>query len=270
VKSGLASINILVTRPVAQSAALSRLIRDAGGEPIACPALDIQPLAQEQMESVLRSLPLFDLIIFTSPNAARLGMPHILKRGGLPAQAKVAAVGPGTAAELKKSDVRDIIVPQHGFDSEALLEKIARMPIDGARALIVRGQGGRALLGETLRSRGAVVEYLECYRRVKRDRDMLDLRSRSGRDAVKACIATSSNIVENLFGMAGPGGCSWLCSMPFVVSHPRVAAAAFSYGVQSVFVAGNGDEALVKGLQTWFARLRPLPGHVMCEFTPKI
>ena len=256
-KSELANIKILVTRPVAQSEGLARLIRDAGGEPIACPALDIQPLAEEQMESALRSLPLLDLIIFISPNAARLGMPHILKRGGLPAQARVAAVGPGTAAELKKSGVRDIIVPEHGSDSEALLKKIARVAIDGARTLIVRGQGGRAQLGETLRSRGAVVEYLECYRRVTPDRDMLDLRSRSDRDAVKACLATSSNIVENLFGMAGPQGCSWLCSIPFFVSHPRVAAAAFSRGVQSVFVAGNGDEALVKGVQTWFARLTP-------------
>ena len=105
-------------------------------------------------------------------------------------------------------------------------------------------------------SRGATVEYLECYRRVKPDRDMRELLSRMGRDGMKACLATSSTILENLFEMAGAAGRSWLCSTPFFVPHPRVAATAFSRGVQCVFVAGNGDEALVAGLETWFARLR--------------
>jgi hypothetical protein len=49
-----------------------------------------------------------------------------------------------------------------------------------------------------------------------------------------------------------------LLGTPFFVPHPRVAATAFSRGVERVFVAGNGDEALVAGLITWFARLRPL------------
>jgi hypothetical protein len=41
------------------------------------------------------------------------------------------------------------------------------------------------------------------------------------------------------------------------VAHPRVATTAFSRGVQVVFIAGNGDAALVEGLQVWFARRRP-------------
>jgi uroporphyrinogen-III synthase len=185
-------------------------------------------------------------------------MPHILTHGGLPAHAKVAAVGPGTVAELKKSGVRNIISPKTGFDSEALIGELSTMPFGGGRVLIVRGCGGREFLGQTLRSRGATVEYLECYRRVKPDRDMRELLSRLGRDGMKACLATSSNIVENLFEMAGAAGRSWLCSMPFFVPHPRVAATAFSRGVQCVFVAGSGDAALVAGLEIWFARLRPL------------
>jgi len=159
-------------------------------------------------------------------------------------------------AELKKNGVRNIISPKAGFDSEALLGELTAMPHGGGRVLIVRGLGGREYLGETLRSRGAAVEYLECYRRVKPERDMRELLSRPGREGIKGCLATSSNIVGNLFEMAGATGRSWLCSLPFFVPHPRVAATAFSRGVQCVFVAGNGDEVLVAGLETWFARLR--------------
>ena len=257
-KLQLAGAEILVTRPAEQSVQLARLIRDAGGEPIMFPALEIEPLAETGLASGLNHLPHFDLMVFVSPNAARAAMPQIQKAGGLPAHTKVAAVGPGTAAELKKTGVRNIILPGQGFDSEALIGELSTMPLGGRRVLIVRGRGGREFLGETLRLRGATVEYLECYRRVKPDRDMRELLSRPGRDGMKACLATSSSIVENLFEMAGAAGRSWLCGMPFFVSHPRVAATAFSRDVQCVFVAGNGDEALVAGLQTWFARLRPL------------
>jgi uroporphyrinogen-III synthase len=89
---------------------------------------------------------------------------------------------------------------------------------------------------------------------VKPARDTRELVSWLDSDAIKACIATSSNIVENLFEMVGTAGCTRLCAVPFFVPHPRVAAAAFSRGVQCVFVAGGGDEALVAGIQTWFAR----------------
>jgi uroporphyrinogen-III synthase len=223
------------------------------------PALAIEPLAEDAaVAPAFGRLVSFGLVIFISPNAVRLGMPHILKHGGLPAGVRVAAIGPGTAAELKKSGVRDIISPQQGFDSEALLGEFSNMQLAGRRVLIVRGQGGREYLGDALGSRGATVEYLECYRRVRPDRDMRELASNIGRDGIKACLATSSTIVQNLFEMAGAADLSWLCNVPFFVPHARVAATAFSRGARCIFVAGNGDEALVEGVQTWLARLRPL------------
>lgn len=252
----LAGVEILVTRPADQSAGLARLVRDAGGLPILFPALQIEPLAEAAGAPVLDHLPQFDLVVFISPNAVRMAMPHIQKKGGLPARAKVAVIGPGTVAELKKSGVRNIISPQEGFDSEALIGELSAVPLAGSRVLIVRGQGGREFLADALRSRGATVDYLECYRRVKPDRDLRELLSQPGRDEVKACIATSASIVENLFEMAGAAGRAWLCAVPFFVPHPRVAVAAFSRGAHTVFVAGNGDEALVAAAQTWFARLR--------------
>jgi uroporphyrinogen-III synthase len=258
VTKDLAGIGIVVTRPAAQSDRLVRLIQDAGGEPILVPGLEIQPLDLASLEPVLKRLVRVDLLIFISPNAVRMSMPHILQRGALAAKTKIAAVGPETSAELRKYGMREIITPQYGFDSEALLQELFTLPLDGSHVVIVRGQGGRALLGETLQSRGAIVEYLECYRRLKPHNDMLKLRSNSNGPAVNACLATSRMIVQNLFEMAGTKGEAWLRSVPFFVSHPRVAATAFSRGVQVVFMAGNGDAALVEGLRIWFARRRPL------------
>jgi uroporphyrinogen-III synthase len=254
----LSGMGIVVTRPTAQSDRLLGLIADAGGEPILFPAVEIQALDVTMLEPMLARLPSADLLIFISPNAVRMSMPHILRRGALAARTKIAAVGPATSAELRKYGMQDIILSQQGFDSEALLEELSALPLGQSHVVIIRGQGGRALLGETLRSRGAVVDYLECYRRSKPHNDMLELRLNSGGSAVKACLATSPMIVENLFDMAGAEGEAWLRSIPFFVSHPRVAATAFSLGVQTVFIAGTGDEALVEGLKIWSARHRPL------------
>ena len=255
-KPELSGVGVLITRPDGQSRRVAELIEAAGGEPILFPAIRIESLPEVDRAMALCDLQQFRLFIFVSPNAVRTAMPHILKRGGLPARAKVAAVGPGTATELKKSAVRHIISPQEGFDSEALIRELASLPLSGSRILVIRGQGGRELLGETLHSRGAKVEYLECYRRVMPDRNMEELLPLWRSGTLKACIATSSTIVRNLHEMAGAAGRPWLLGTPFFVSHPRVAATAFSSGAQRVFVAGNGDEALVAGMKTWFARLR--------------
>jgi uroporphyrinogen-III synthase len=253
VSARLTGQGILVTRPVDQCTRLAQLIRNAGGEPLLFPAMEIEALPDATFSSAVSRLGHIDIMVFVSPSAVRAGLPGILRHGGIGDRIKVAAVGPGTAAELKRNGVKNIISPKNGFDSEALLDEFSGMDLEGVRALIVRGQGGREFLPQHLRARGAMVDYFECYRAVKPQRDMREL---VGRDGIRACLATSSKIVENLFEMAGMTEIAWLRGIPFFVPHPRVAATAFELGAQCVFVAGSGDEALVAALQTWFARLR--------------
>jgi uroporphyrinogen-III synthase len=174
----------------------------------------------------------------------------------------VAAIGPATAAELEKSGLKKdgpkvIITGRAGFDSEALLEVLSRDRVAGKKIAIFRGKGGRELLGETLRSRDAEVEYIECYRRVRPDGDMHALLPRWRRGEIVATVATSAEIVANLFGMAGEPGLGCLRRTPMFVPHPRVAAAAFQYGAHDLMVTGGGDEALAAGIETWFGRVRP-------------
>ncbi len=61
----------------------------------------------------------------------------------------------------------EVIAPQDGFDSEAViaLPEFAADAVRGRKVLIFRGDGGRELLADTLRERGASVEYVTCYRR---------------------------------------------------------------------------------------------------------
>ncbi|HEV8695780.1 MAG TPA: uroporphyrinogen-III synthase [Lysobacter sp.] len=255
-KEPLAGIGVLVTRPEHQSQRLAELIRSLGGEPLLFPAMEIVALPDEATAPVLKRLPQFDLAVFTSQNAARLAMQRIAQAGGLPAGMRVAVLGPGTASELKRFGVREMITPEADFDSEALLDALSGLKLAEKRVVIFRGQGGRELLGESLRRRGAEVEYVECYRRARPRRDLAELMPLWQQGSLRASLATSSEIVTNLFDMAGEACRPWLCQTPMFVSHPHVAATAFAFGVHTVFVTRMGDEALASGLETWFGRLR--------------
>jgi uroporphyrinogen-III synthase len=76
---------------------------------------------------------------------------------------------------------------------------------------------------------------------------------RDGR--ISAWMATSGEILDNLFSLAA-GHEELLRNTALFVSHPHVAARAFSRSVKVIFVTAGGDKGLVGGLQTWFCRLR--------------
>ena len=154
----LAGAGVLVTRPEHQAGPLVDAIEAAGGRAVRFPAIDISPLPAEAVDAAAAGLHDPDIAIFVSPNAVRHGLDH----GGA---ARVAAVGPATAAALEAAGRPAHIRPQGGFDSEHLLAEPELNDVAGRVVRIIRGQSGRELLADTLRERGAVVEYLTVYTR---------------------------------------------------------------------------------------------------------
>jgi uroporphyrinogen-III synthase len=256
----LAGIGVVVTRPAQQSAGLARRVEALGGTPILFPGLAIDALPTPAFDPAG-----LDLAIFVSPNAVDCAVATIEAAGGLRAQTRIAALGPATAMHIEAAGLnrpaREILLPHDGFDSEALLACLPAPQVAGRRVAIFRGEGGRELLGETLRERGARVEFIETYRRSRPRAELDTLLPRWQSGEIRALLATSAEIVGNLFAMAGTAA-QFLRATPMFVPHPRVAAAAFHHGVQSLMVAGNGDEALAAGLETWFGGLRPAPTAV--------
>lgn len=253
----LAGAAIVITRPVHQAAHLAASIRELGGEPVVFPGVAIVPVAQPRLSQALSVLPGVHWVIFASPNAARIGMQAIASAGGMPPAARVAAIGPGTATELENSGVRNVITPRAGHDSESLAACPELVEVGGKRVLIVRGVGGRELLARTLAQRGAEVSYLECYRRSRPLSGDAEIDALWHGRAIAGWTATSAEIVDNLFEIAGERGRRWLCRTPLFVTHSRIAANAFRLAVETIVVTAPGDAGLVAGLATWICRLRP-------------
>ena len=252
-RRGLDGVGVLVTRPAEQAALLAREIRQMGGVPTVFPGVEIEPLEPSSLVPTLRRVAGIDLVIFVSPTAVRLGLPLMIERFGPLDQLRVAAVGHSTAAELKKHGLRDIIVPDKSSGSEALAASAQLSQVAGWSVLVVRGEGGNDVLESILRGRGAQVSLLACYRRRLPDMTFSEVEPlwRDGR--IGAWMATSGEILDNLFRLAGEQD-DLLRNTPLFVNHPHVAMRGFSRAVKVIFVTAGGDKGFVAGLLTWFCR----------------
>jgi uroporphyrinogen-III synthase len=230
---------ILVTRPRAQAQRLARLIEAAGGRAELFAAIEI---ADVPPPAALARLHEFDLAIFVSPTAVAKAMPRVR---AWPPALRVAAVGSGTRRELEKHGIANVIAPQSGADSEALLATPALGDVAGKRIAILRGDGGRALLADTFVERGAQVEYITCYRR---------LAPRPPAHAWKpgelaAVTVSSSQGLDNLFQVLDR---ELLRSTPMFVPHARIAERARARAVREVVLAGHSDEEMLDRLVAYF------------------
>jgi uncharacterized protein HemX/uroporphyrinogen-III synthase len=236
---------ILVTRPAGQAERLAALVSAAGGRPFLFPAIEIERLPARP----LPGLDEFDLAVFVSPTAVDCAFERI-KHAGVP----VAAVGSGTRRALQALGAREVLAPESGADSEALLALPELHEVAGKRILIVRGEGGREVLADTFAARGARTEYLECYRRMLPHADMAPVTAAWDRGEIDALTVSSNASLDNLITLLGVPR---LAAKPLFVNHARVAEHAHEVGVPEVIVAGPGDEEMAEALVAYFAS-RPM------------
>jgi len=241
----LAGRAIVITRPAEQAQRLAELIATQGGQPILFPLLAIAPLDDySTFDNTIAHLDSFDWAIFISSNAVQQGMPRV--RPPLPPKLRFAAIGSSTAAELAEFGVYQVLTPKQRFDSEHLLALPQMQEVADQRIVIFRGQGGRELLAEQLRERGAEVVFAECYRRVNPQTDAGDLPRLWQNNQLHAVVVTSSEALRNLIALAG--NAEWLRSTLLCVNHPRIAELARSHGLRVAVAEEPGDEAMLQCL----------------------
>lgn len=249
--------HVVVTRPAGQATHLAEALRTAGAVPVLFPVLAIAPLTDKTaLVDTIINLDRYDLAIFVSPNAVQMALAETLQRRPWPAKLRVATVGRSSEAALQNHDLagqeRAVLCPAGRFDSEALLELPELQEIHGRRIVIFRGDGGRELLAEQLRARGAEVHYACCYTRTRPTQSpdpLLQLWEAGQLDAV---TVTSSEGLHNLVVMLGRLGLAWLKKTPLFVPHARIAATADAYGIHSVVLTDPADAGLMAGLLRYF------------------
>ncbi|WP_292967598.1 uroporphyrinogen-III synthase [Nitrosomonas sp.] len=251
----LAGKGILITRPLHQAGNLATQIKLLGGEPWLFPVLEISDSENRQplLDTIVR-LDEFDLAIFVSPNAVEKVMSLIRAGRGWPRHVSVATVGKGSARALERYGITRVIVPEDGSDSEALLRMPQLQVMQNRRVVIFRGNDGRKLLGDTLRNRGANVEYVECYHRHKPEIDPLPLLKHWRNNGIQAVIISSSEGLDNLIDMIGETGKQLLEATPVFTAHDRIECKAVASGIRKIYRTSLGDEGTVQGLLEYFGK----------------
>lgn len=244
---------ILVTRPREQAGTLAARIEAEGGTPLLYPAMEIDDVADPApVLRVLERLEEFEIAIFVSPTAVSKGLALARKRGSWPASVRTAGVGKGTREELSRHGIAGAFSPESGADSEALLALPELAEVAGKRILIFRGEGGRELLGDTLKARGAFVERVACYRRSPPRQDTAPILSAWVHGTIHAVTTSSSAGLSFLHAALGTEGAHYLEETPLFVSHPRIAEQARRLRAAKIVVAGPGDGEMVNALVAYF------------------
>ena len=252
----LKGTGVLVTRPAHQAGELCRLVEEHGGRALRFPCIEIGPPDNPAaLASLLAGIDSFDLAVFISPNSvARLA--ERLPVARWPERLQLAAVGQGTARALQALGRPVTLVPDARFDSEALLAIPRLADMAGARVVIFRGEGGRPLLGDTLRQRGAEVHYAALYRRRL---PAVDADAQLARwDEVDLVSVTSGETLQNLLTLLGDSGRERLVQTPLLVVAERTRDEALKCGFTEVVVAPRADPvAIVATLCSWVGTAVP-------------
>ena len=241
---------IVVTRPRAQASKLAGLIAEQGGEVVLFPLLEISPVADcGPMRPVIARLETYSLAVFISPNAVAFSLPDILGSRTWPRSLRPVAIGQSTVALLARYGLGDALVPAARFDSEAVLElpELQRASVAGRRVLILRGNGGRELLADQLRERGAEVDCVSCYQR-SAPPDAAPLVALWRYGGLDALTISSSEGLRNLHNLLDASTHICLRSTPVFVPHQRIADLAKELALQRVILSGPGDAGIISAL----------------------
>ncbi|HLU62035.1 MAG TPA: uroporphyrinogen-III synthase [Gammaproteobacteria bacterium] len=236
---------VIVTRPEGRGEALCERIRALGGEALFFPTIHIAPLPPPGLPA---SAP--DWMVFVSA-AAIEHAPRALRE--IAANARLATVGEGTARALRSAGLAVEIVPDRQ-ESEGLLDAPAFREMRGRRVWIVRGRGGRELLADTLRKRGAEVQFIEVYERQVPEASVTPLMDwwRAGR--VDAIVTGSAAGLANLYEMLDEEGRRFLRNSQLVVPTARMLKLAHEFDIRPppVVAATASDDALLDALAGWW------------------
>jgi uroporphyrinogen-III synthase len=211
----------IVTRPRAQAEPLLAALRAEGFEPVACPVIETEAIADGPID-----VSGYDWVIVTSANgAAELDARHV---GEFP---RVAAIGETTAAALTARGIAVDLVPSVA-SQEGLL---AELPRPVGRALFVGAERARRLLADELPA-----DFRAVYRTVEL--------APSPPDGELVLLASPS---------AAQAWAKLGSTVPAITIGPQTTAAALAAGLTVVAEAATQDVAgLVDSAARWRASSR--------------
>lgn len=195
---------VLVTRTREQAGAFAELLEAAGARVMLVPTIAIEPpdswgpldaaLGEEQ-----------DWVVFTSVNGVAMVRRRVEATGQGRARlerARLAAIGPATAAALRDWGLTAEVVPGQ-YVAESLLDRLRPLVASGARVLLPRAAETRDVLVRELAAHGARVTEVAVYRTRPATEHAAGLREALAEGRVDVVTFTSSSTVRSFCALFG-------------------------------------------------------------------
>ena len=245
-------MSILVTRPAPEGGQLVERLRSTGRHAWHLPLIDFLPGRQlPEFAALLATLKDGEIIIAVSTRALTYAGPFLLaEQRPWPTSVNYVAIGKSSALALHRYSLQPVDFPESTL-SEHLLDLPVLHDIAGKVCVVLRGNGGRELLGETLRQRGAEVRYIECYQRVAINYHGAEQAFHWRQKGISTIIVTSGEMLNLLYELVPAiDRNEWLLHCRLVVVSERLATIATNFGWRDIIVADGADnDALLRALR---------------------
>lgn len=199
---------VLVTRARHQASVLARALETLGGEAVEVPVIRFAAPRDDYaaVDRAMEQIQTYDWLIFTSANGVEFFFRRFLEEKQRDIRelgaAKLAAIGPQTAAAMRRLGLR-VDCQAREYRAEGLVEELSRFGVSGRKFLLARAEVAREVLPASLRSLGATVDEVPVYRTLPATENTPVLRHLLAEYRIDAVTFTSSSTVYNFAAMAG-------------------------------------------------------------------
>jgi len=238
------NINVLITRPEQEGRVLAATLNNSGIHTLCQPLFDYQ--LNEKKENLLQLLsqdqqPIIIFISVASVTYANKAHPIAMWP-----TSKIIAVGNATSKALMALNINAITPTEQ--TSEGLLELPELQNVGGEKIIIVRGDGGREHLAQSLKLRQATVYYFEAYQRIWRQLDS-NIAQHWRNNKINCIVITSDALLQSVVQLMNLSDSTlyhyWQNNCYWVVASDRIAQRAKALGLKHVINArGANDKAI--------------------------
>jgi uroporphyrinogen III methyltransferase / synthase len=192
---------IVVTRRTEQAGGFAQLLAEFGADVLEVPTIKIAtPTQKDAIVDCLLELNAYDWLVFTSANGVTAFFEIFFRRfhdlrdiGG----ARIAAVGPATAAKLRELHLQVDLQPEE-FSGRKIAEAFAKFEsIENLKMCLLRAEVANRDLPDALQELGAIVDDVAIYKTIPETEDPTGTGERLLAEGADWVTFTSSSTVEH-------------------------------------------------------------------------